>query len=257
MVDRFDGSPEMQSYKNGDYVRYSDYAALEAENERLTRERPMKKFYVLQGEYGEYEQRAENTYGVFDTRDQALAAMHEVPRLSAEGYARYTGFERRCEELAALEGAPKVETYILDQTEEERAAWWKHMDKVREIKSRIGPAPDFFCESERYWITEFVVGEIGCGNVVFATDRDADESADLTVAHAVGEEGGLYGEYTPISVGCSTSTRPSEQAVTEAARRVLKWVEPITGDNRNEADAKEEIDSVAALKAAMEAGRHD
>lgn len=43
-----------------------------------------------------------------------------------------------------------------------------------------------------------------------------DEAADLTVAHAVGEEGGLYGEYTPTSVGCSTSSRPTERAVTEA-----------------------------------------
>lgn len=35
MVDRFDGPPLMQPYKNGDFVRYSDYAELEAENERL------------------------------------------------------------------------------------------------------------------------------------------------------------------------------------------------------------------------------
>ena len=31
MAERFDGSPEMQPYRNGDWVRYSDYAALEAE----------------------------------------------------------------------------------------------------------------------------------------------------------------------------------------------------------------------------------
>lgn len=34
MVDRFDGPPLMQPYKNGDFVRYSDYAELEAENVR-------------------------------------------------------------------------------------------------------------------------------------------------------------------------------------------------------------------------------
>lgn len=35
MVDRFDGPPEMQPYPGGEYVRYSDYATLAAEVERL------------------------------------------------------------------------------------------------------------------------------------------------------------------------------------------------------------------------------
>lgn len=37
----------------------------------------------------------------------------------------------------------------------------------------------------------------------------------------------------------------------EALERLLKWVDPIAGDNRNDAAAKEEMESVSVARAAL------
>mgnify|MGYP000617872321 CR=1 FL=1 len=48
-----------------------------------------------------------------------------------------------------------------------------------------------------------------------------------------------------------TSLRSLNKELAEALRRLLKWVEPIAGDNRDEAAEKEELASVEAARVSL------
>ena len=130
-----------------------------------------QKFYVLAGERGEYLDRAEEVYGVFESLAAAEAAAAKLPELSAQGWEAYRSFEARCRQIATVEGFPSVEGEYLKMTEDERQNYHLHNAKVREIKTRIGPSPEFFCVPETFWITEFCVGEIGTGIEIFRSDE--------------------------------------------------------------------------------------
>lgn len=127
-------------------------------------------FYVLSGEYGEYEDRIETMYGVFSDLETAKSAIDKIPELSDAGYQKYKEFEKLCERMAEREGAPRVRSDFRVWTDDDFKKFHAFSNKKVEIRERIGPAPDFFCKSESYWITKFEVGRIGQGEVVFEVD---------------------------------------------------------------------------------------
>lgn len=199
MVDRFDGSREMQPYKNGDFVLYSDYAALKAENERLMKALSEQIDRDISGIFPGERALAERAGGLLD------------PDMPAQEMRLHMG-EMTAQEMRTARAAIRW----ANTRQAERAGGVKVDDLAQEIR-RVDGSNSLGAGALAEALMPFLTTEPAAPEGRREAMRIGDAVLDWMVKFDLLDAGNEYYVSDVLAVlnDLTPSTRPSEHAVTD------------------------------------------